>query len=162
MFSPHLTPPASVLADWQKRIEANEQAHYKYSQFLSSRYTTIGIIAVVLSAVVGSSLFLGVESGVVKFGQGVLSIVVAILAGLQTFLRLSERAEKHRSIAAQLGSIRRDIDITESDDKAAIAKIKERLERIDAPIIPGSVWQRIEKAVATVGYKVITLGPKSH
>jgi hypothetical protein len=104
-----------------------------------------------LSVVVGSSLFFGAQSEVVKFVQGVLSIAAGILAGLQTFLRLSERAEKHKSVAAQLGSIRKDIDVADRDDKAAIAKIKERVERVDAPIVPDSIWQRIGASVTTLG-----------
>jgi hypothetical protein len=76
-------------------------------------------------------------------------MVVSILTGAQTILRLAERSEKHRSIAVQYGSIRREIeriDNIENMDSAVLAKITERLDRVshEAPIVSEKIRRRFE------------------
>ncbi|MFN2517260.1 MAG: hypothetical protein ABR556_13715, partial [Pyrinomonadaceae bacterium] len=56
----------------------------------------VGVPAVIFSSVVGTTIFAGLEKNSPKAPLVALaSILAAVLAGLQTFLRLSERAAQH-------------------------------------------------------------------
>jgi len=69
---------------------------------------------VVLTTVVGTSVFaaLGKEVSLgARLAVGAVSVLAAVLAALQTFLRLSERAESHKKSAAGYAAFRRDIEI---------------------------------------------------
>jgi hypothetical protein len=46
----------------------------------------------------------------VRVATGIASVLAAILAGLQTFLRYSERAERHRVGAGKYGVLRREME----------------------------------------------------
>jgi hypothetical protein len=69
---------------------------------------------VALTTVVGTSVFATLSRTHVNTGLqvavGMLSVLAAVLASLQTFLRFGERAEKHRRAAEHWASIRREID----------------------------------------------------
>jgi type II secretory pathway pseudopilin PulG len=45
-----------------------------------------------------------------RVAVGMISVLAAILASLQTFLRFGERAEKHRAAAERWSALRREID----------------------------------------------------
>jgi FAD/FMN-containing dehydrogenase len=72
-----------------------------------------GIPVVVLTTFVGTSVFATLQSDVhvsLRIGLGLISVLAAVLASLQTFLRFGERAEKHRSSAELWAALRREID----------------------------------------------------
>jgi hypothetical protein len=72
-----------------------------------------GVPVVILTSLVGTSVFASIGRTVdlwLKIGIGMISVLAAVLASLQTFLRFGERAEKHRSAAELWASIRREID----------------------------------------------------
>lgn len=67
----------------------------------------------ILTTFVGTSVFATLGRNVdlwLRIGVGMISVLAAVLASLQTFLRFGERAEKHRSAAELWASIRREID----------------------------------------------------
>ena len=68
---------------------------------------------VILTSFVGTSVFATLGRNVdlwLRIGVGLISVLAAVLASLQTFSRFGERAEKHRSAAELWASIRREID----------------------------------------------------
>jgi hypothetical protein len=68
---------------------------------------------VALTTAVGTSVFATLEHQVntaLRLLVGIISVIAAVLASLQTFLRFGERSEKHRAAAEAWSSLRREID----------------------------------------------------
>ena len=110
-------PPSSteeLLQDWYRRARENQFAHYEAIKPLSSGNYKLGIPVAILSGLVGTSIFATLETDQADISLrivfGIISILAAVLASLQTFLRLSERAEKHRAVAVRYGALRRELE----------------------------------------------------
>jgi hypothetical protein len=74
----------------------------------------LGVPTVVLSAMVGTAVFVALGKVVDVWAQvavGLTSMTAAVLAALQTFLRFAERAEQNRKLAAGFASLRREIEV---------------------------------------------------
>jgi hypothetical protein len=89
-----------------------------------------------------------------QIAVGALSVLAAVLAALQTFLRYGERAEKHRTTAATYAAIRHRLEATTNMPIELRPPLKEFLGGIEgqidslaqsAPSVPARVWKRIEK-----------------
>jgi hypothetical protein len=106
---------ASVLIKWQRRARESQYAHYEAAKALESANYSLGIPVTILSTLVGTTIYAALQkqTGIrVQVIIGSISIFAAILAGVQTFLRFGERAEKHRSTAAVYGEVRRSLEVT--------------------------------------------------
>ncbi len=122
----------------------------------------LGIPAVALASIVGSAVIATIEKEVginMKLLIALLSIGAAVLTGFQTFLRFSERAEKHRQMGARYGAIAREIERLLTMPETALSEKAELVDAIrlrldslseEAPVIPPSLWgkakQRHEQA----------------
>src|SRR2546423_1498623 len=108
-------PSAEVLVqEWFRRARQNQRTHYQFADHFARKTKLLGVPAIVISAVVGSAVFASVEheaSGAVKIALGLLSILAAVLASLQTFLSYPERAERHRVTSASCASVRRQLEL---------------------------------------------------
>lgn len=88
----------------------NNKAQYYAADAAERKNYYIGLPAVVLGAVVSTSIFaaLGGSPGTAeKIIAGTLAALAAALAAIQTFFNFSAKAKAHRSAAAQFGDIRR-------------------------------------------------------
>lgn len=112
--SPWTAAVLDLLRDWELRATASSDAHYDLATRLSNSNIRFGVPVVVLTTIVGTSVFATLSRTHVNTGLqvavGMLSVLAAVLASLQTFLRFGERAEKHRTAAEHWASIRREID----------------------------------------------------
>lgn len=112
--SPWTVAVLDLLRDWERRATASSEAHYDLATRLTKSNIRFGVPVVALTTVVGTSVFATVSRTHVNTGLqvavGMLSVLAAVLASLQTFLRFGERAEKHRTAAEHWASIRREID----------------------------------------------------
>lgn len=105
-----------LLSEWGHRARAAQHAHYFLASRLRLRNLWLGIPTVVFSAVVGTSVFAALARPNAEippaFGAavGVLSVMAAVMAALQTFLRFAERAEKHVVAGDWYAAIARQID----------------------------------------------------
>ena len=100
-----------LLHDWRKRVYAAQSAHYASADLFRKLNYIVGIPTIIFSTVVGTAIFAGLEKNsprapLVAFA----SIFAAVLAGLQTFLRFSERAAQHATAGDWYSAIRRDIE----------------------------------------------------
>jgi hypothetical protein len=103
----------SLLFDWHGSLRISQAAHYETAKPLSRAHFLLGVPVAIISAVVGTSVFASLESTVElkwKIIIGLASILAAILASIQTFLRFEERAESHRLIAGRCAILRREIE----------------------------------------------------
>ena len=151
-------PPASteeLLQDWYRRAREAQFALYEAAKPLSRANYNLGIPVALLSAFVGTSIFATLQKDQadtrLRILIGIISVLAAVLASLQTFLRLSERAEKHRAAAVRYGALRRELEAAIAkggpyEDKL-VAGVREKLDSIssDSPEIPARVWTKVEK-----------------
>src|SRR5947199_1891835 len=86
----------ALLQDWHNRAAAAQHAHYLLAHRLRRRNLGLGIPAVVFSSIVGTSLFATLTRENVNTSLriliGCISVLAAVAAALQTFLRFAERA----------------------------------------------------------------------
>jgi len=143
-----------LLSTWLKRVRENQHAHYRAEVQFDKLHFRIGVPAAAFSVIIGTSVFASLNSVVdirLKILVGLASITAATLSGLQTFLRYSDRAERHRRAGRQFASIRRSMEhhlclgnghITPD----LVSKIRKRYDAIasEAPYIPRNIWKDVE------------------
>lgn len=103
----------NLLADWRTRAQRSKIAHYKAAVRFGRRHVLLGVPVVVLIAIVGTAVFATLKELPETWIQttiGLVSILAAALASLQTFFNYSSRAAKHRTAAANYGSVQREIE----------------------------------------------------
>jgi hypothetical protein len=105
-----MTNTQDLINDWQARIEINQRAHWVCIERLDRIHFVIGLSAVILSTLAGATLLIGTADPYVRFTAGVIGVLAAILAGVQTFYNFARRSGMHRAASTQLGQIRHDIE----------------------------------------------------
>jgi hypothetical protein len=170
------TPAIEKLAkDWFRRCRESQMIHYEYGSVLERRHLYFGISAIVLSTIVGTAVFSTWESaaidGWLRVLLGLLSMISAAVAALQTFLNLLDRAAKHKAAGANYGAIRRELELlktippeTEDKIKEALEAIKSRMDELTAsvPGIPSRFKQRIDDKLRSRAYdRIYQLEPNS-
>jgi hypothetical protein len=159
------TPEETQLAqDWGKRAVAAQHAHYYLAAGLKKRNLALGIPVVIFTTVVGTSLFASMATssdpstgssglpGWARFAIGSISIMAAVLAAIQTFLRFAERAERHAQAADWYSSIRREIEELlalpehkRGDPKKVLDGLRKELNKAGQiyPEIGEKTWHRV-------------------
>ena len=102
-----------LLDSWRTKARTNQHAHYESSKHCGRLNLRLGVPAIILSAFVGTGVFATLQEEVdprARVAVGVVSVVVAVLTSLQTFLRFAERAARHRKAANGYASVRREIE----------------------------------------------------
>jgi len=148
-----------LLAKWHRRMCACQHAYYAEAERLRRLHYCLGIPAVVLSSIVGSAVFASLEKQEVSLEArlmvAIISVTAAILAGLQTFLRLSETAAAHGTAADWFSAIKRDIEqlqaLQESDrgqPRACIEGLRKEINKVsqNAPQLRETLWTAVAKA----------------
>jgi hypothetical protein len=142
----------NLLSDWYRRIRFAQFAHYEAAKSYDRMNYGLGIPVVILSTFVGTSVFANIGSTVDASFQiliGLISVIAATLASLQTFFRFSEKAEKHRAAASKYGALRREIEevmvlCSQEDIKDTIPSLRLRIDKLseEAPHIPHRIWAK--------------------
>ncbi|MBD2023793.1 SLATT domain-containing protein [Leptolyngbya sp. FACHB-711] len=150
------TSTEELLEAWYRRLRESQFSHYEAAKAFERMNYWLGIPSVMLSTVLGTSIFATIGESVntnVQILFGLVSVVAAVLTGLQTFLRFSERSEKHRAIAARYGSLRREIEelsaVGENFTREMITPLRESIDRLaeEAPNVPERIWMKTQKAL---------------
>jgi hypothetical protein len=149
----------ALLNDWYGRAAASAETHYVIAGRLGKFNVFLGIPVVVLSTFVGTSVFATLQDNVsinLRIVVGVISVCAAVLASLQTFLRFSERAEKHRAAAEQWAAVRRELSemlalhpdylATRGDPKQYLDDVRRRMDEISAqsPEMGDRAWGKAQ------------------
>ncbi|AWH73297.1 hypothetical protein DCS32_03725 [Dokdonia sp. Dokd-P16] len=102
-----------MLLDWMRKIHQLEYAHCYQSIFWSSFEKWIGIGAFIISTIVAFSYrFPEIDSTYIQsYLFPFALLIVAILTGLQTFLKPSEKAENHKRIGFNYEKLRHSIEL---------------------------------------------------
>ena len=146
----------ALVQDWHNRAAAAQHAHYLLAHRLRRRNLGLGIPAVVFSSIVGTSLFATLTRENVNTSLriliGCISVLAAVAAALQTFLRFAERASAHVTAADWYAAIRRDTAELLALPRAARGPVKPSLDAIrmqmnragqNAPEIGDPLWVHV-------------------
>lgn len=151
---------ADLLRHWRFRVHRVQTGHYDAGRRYDLLHLSLGIPAIVVSAFVGTAVFSSLAAEkhhvVITVLVGMLSVAAAVLASLQTFLKYSELAERHKLAAARFADLKHRIELIavfQPPDpevlKSQLAEVEQRWEtaREESPTIPAKIWNRIEKAM---------------
>ena len=150
-------PPSSsaqMLNAWHRRLSESQFAHYTACRKLTSANLILGVPVVALSALVAAAMLATYERALtepMRITFGCITLAVALMASLQTFLRFAERAERHRVVAARYGSIKRRAEqllvAGGVASEADISDLREQTDRLteEAPQINQYVIKAIRK-----------------
>ena len=130
-----MPPTKQVLDEWYLRVCVTQRAHYLSADHFSKKKYWLGIPAVVLATLVGTSVFATLSKQPepwVQIALGLASVAAALLTSLQTFLGYSERAEKHRLAGAKYGALGRELEeLLANAESLAPEQTKRVRERLD-------------------------------
>lgn len=145
-----------LLKEWLDRARRIQNAHYEAAASLDRLQYVVGLPLVMLSTLVGTSVFATLQSGSdnfwVKIGVGLASVLAAILAAIQTFLRFAERSEKHKLAGVRYGSFKREIEQKSAFPSQDIKELQQFIDGLrirwdklveESPTIPKGVWDRV-------------------
>jgi hypothetical protein len=102
-----------IAEEWAKGLRLSQVCHLRAAALNKKRNKKIGIPVVVLSTIVGTSIFATLENNPeiwIKAIVGVMSITAAVLSALQSFLKHAETADRHAVAATKYGELRRKIE----------------------------------------------------
>lgn len=156
-----------LLTDWFRRARESQFIHYECGVWFSRLNYLLGIPTIILSTAVGTAVFASFETsatGTQRIVVGLVSIIAAVLASLQTFLRFSERAEHHRMTGSGYGAVRRSLEYLKTfppndEDalKRAFEDVKEQMDALarEAPEVPSQMKKKLDKEVKNREHKRI-------
>jgi hypothetical protein len=109
-----LAKVGDLLERYRLRAHRMARAQFLAGKRAHSMHVGLGIPVVVLTTAVGTTIFssLGASpDSALVIVAGLVSLLAAALAALQTFLGFAERAEKYRTSAAEYSALKRDLDV---------------------------------------------------
>ena len=148
----------SLLQSWHRRVAAAEAGHRLMAERMRRRYLMLGVPIIVLTTVVGTSVFASLQNAkvptTVRIVVGSISIIAAVLSSLQTFLRYGMRSEGHRIATIRYETLRRDISEllalprqARPDPVRQLDSVRQRLDRYakESPTIDERPWAKLER-----------------
>jgi hypothetical protein len=152
--------PSELIEHWRFRNHRVQLAHYESARRFERLHLWLGLPAIALSTLVGTTVFATLSNAAdvtVQIAVGLLSVAAAVLTGLQTFLKYSELSEKHRLAGAKFANLKHRIELlvalppsTEAELKEALISIEETWSKLreESPTLPTRVWRHIEQTVS--------------
>ncbi len=137
-----------LLKNWHGRVYAAQTAYYEVAERFRRRNYQMGIPVVIVSGLVGTAVFSDVGN---KWLVGSVSILAAVLASLQTFLKFGENATLHGAAADWFAAIRRDIEEilalppeSRGKPKACLDSIRSEMNKAGqkSPELSEQLWRR--------------------
>jgi conflict system pore-forming effector with SLATT domain len=164
--SPKPAPPKAtwddqleeLLRSWHRRVAAAEAGHRVMADRMRRRYLMLGVPVVILTTIVGTSVFASIQDAKVatwiRVVVGSVSLLAAVISSLQTFLRYGMRAEGHRVAAIRYETLRRDMAAVLAIPRASRTEpirqldgVRNRMDRYakESPTIGEREWNRLER-----------------
>jgi hypothetical protein len=135
-----------LLEDWHLRVTAAQFGHQARAATTRNKSIWLGLPVVIMTTLVGTSAFATFNedsSPESKILVGVISIVAAVLASIQTFLGYSQVAERHRIAATRYANARRTIELALTrHDASAVDAIRSEMDKVGgaSPQIGAKDW----------------------
>lgn len=143
-----MNDPKALIKEWNNRVLVALNAHYETARFYRQWHYRLGIPAALSATIVGTTVYATIDKSTdlrIKIAAGVFGVLAAVLTSLQTFLQLSERAEKHRAIATQYSSVGKELEIliatNQEPDQKKLDELRAKYDAVDkdAPSIPNRI-----------------------
>ena len=150
-----------TLGKWHTRIRATHKGHYKDAARLSSHQHRLGIIVVIITAIVGTSVFASLATDNptpwMKLLTGIISVLAVVLAALQTYLNYPAKQVTPVLAATKLSSLKKRIEEqitvggTEDELKAFLHEIRTEWDAIThgAPLMSEDTYKDTAKTMVT-------------
>jgi Protein of unknown function (DUF4231) len=122
-----------LILTWYRRARLAQLAHARAASRARRGSILLGVPTVALGAIVGSAIFASINEtpgNEWKILAGLLSLASAVLAALQTFLRLDERSREHEAASRAFGTIRRELGELGAIAQQSRESVKARLDHI--------------------------------
>lgn len=158
MLGGSIVNTTDLLRHWRFRVHRVQLGHYLAGRHYDLMHLLLGIPAVVLSAIVGSAVFSSLATEGLPVGctvlVGFLSIASLVLTALQTFLKYSELAERHKIAGARFADLKHQIEMVavfDIEDRDAVRLKLESVEKLwarvreESPNLPARIWDCVEK-----------------
>lgn len=145
--------PHELLTQWLIRAADRERVNFTAANIYKTWHLVIGLPILALTTIAASSSFSSWEKlpGRYSIAISCFKILVPVLAALQTFLGLSELAERHRRMATKYGALKRQLEqrltqlpLEPAELEKLMSTIRTEIDAIedDEPQIPRFVWIR--------------------
>jgi len=144
-----------LLEEWHHRVYAAQAAYYEVAERLRRRNYQLGIPVVIVSSMVGTAVFADVgQDSTYKWVVGAVSLIAAVIASLQTFLKLGESATLHGAAADWFAAIRRDIEQVlalppelRGHPKQCLDSIRHEINKAGqkSPELSERLWRRVSR-----------------
>lgn len=166
VFTPHAIN--ELLTGWLIHSHKARDRHDEASRRYAKGQFALGIPSLIVSTVVGTSVFAALSSKEVPaLWVALLSIVAAVLAALQTFMDFGGRSDKHRNAAVKYKSsirlleeaiveLRQGKELTK-DEIDAMRTLIDGLEE-GAPVVMPKIHDNVEKRYQNLKYVSDAIG----
>ena len=144
-----------LITGWFERARDKQLTHEECRTRLNRWHYRFGIPIIILTTGAAAATFYWLDlNDPIKLGIGIAAGIAALLACMQTFLGLSERADQHNIACARYGALRRSLEILKtfspSDQielRRSIIDIQRQMDRLaeTSPAVPIRVKKRIYK-----------------
>ncbi len=153
--------PEMLVDQWRRGLRIAHRAHYEAAKFYYRMHLVLSLPAVLIAALLSTTVFAQLQDSTVawvRVAMAVLSVLTVVLSSLQAALRFSERSERHKTAAVQLGEVRRELEqqlVFEHRDEAVIERLRKKWDAADrqAPTIPSRIYNRVAALVVELGDK---------
>jgi hypothetical protein len=151
------TRVTALLSDWLGDAHRAQHAHSAAADHYSRLDLWIGGSAVVLAAVIGTSVFATLGQPLPtawRVAGAILTFAAAALSGFQTFFKGAARAEVHRQACRRYEALVREIEQIEIDPPDSEKEAEQELSRLrsgfheagdQAPQVPTRSWAQVER-----------------
>jgi hypothetical protein len=143
-----------LLQDWYERCREAQWAQYEAHDRLMRAHYWLGLPLTLLAAFAGTAVFASLSnSGNVplRLAIAAMSVIVAVLGGLQTFLKLADRAAVHHAAATGYARVRRlaeeHLATTKVPEPEVLSRVRELMDDLaeKSPTVPRAIWRSVEK-----------------
>jgi hypothetical protein len=160
LFAP--TGISELLNGWLIHAHKCRDRHDEAARHYARGQYALGIPSLVVSTVVGTSVFSALSSNVVQsLWVGILSISAAVLSALQTFMDFGGRSDKHRGMGGKYKAAIRQLEQLivrrsqgEELSQEELDDLRTALDALEdtAPVIMPSIYDRVEKKYLDAKY----------
>ncbi len=157
-----------LLSGWLIHAHKSRDRHDEAARRYAKGQFALGIPSLIVSTVVGTSVFAALSSGQAPpLWVALLSMLAAVLAALQTFLDFGGRSDKHRNVAVKYKSAIRLIEESIVQQKQGTALTKDEITAIratldsleeTAPVVMPKIYDRVEKKYQDMKYVSEAIG----
>lgn len=158
-----------LLIGWLIHSHKARDRHDEAARRYAKGQFILGIPSLIASTIVGTSVFEAYSSGQVPhISVGILSILAAVLAALQTFMDFGGRSDKHRNAAVKYKSSIRLLEesIVRQQTQGSelthdeIATIRTTLDSLEesAPVVMPKIYGEVEKKYQDMKYVSEAIG----